>query len=251
MSVLILITTLAREAFSLRTQDIPPESITRICHENFANPIPQLQTREEFAHFSSQHQLHSIAELGVQKGLFAKHILRGNPGISTYHLVDLWAHQENYVDRANVNDKEHLNRMQITRKILEKYANKTIYHKMLTSEAAQKIKNNSLDFLYVDARHDYCGTKQDLELYWPKMKACSVMAGHDFYDSAQVTKLTQGVLILFVLVLLVSALMFVLLYGVETRLEQMHGWLDYSWCCEGCCNGILRNVSYPPTCSRV
>jgi hypothetical protein len=29
----------------------------------------------------------------------------------------------------------------------------------------------------VDARHDYCGAKEDIELYWPKLREGGIMAG--------------------------------------------------------------------------
>lgn len=28
------------------------------------------------------------------------------------------------------------------------------------------------DFVYVDARHDYCGAYEDIALYWPKVSMC-------------------------------------------------------------------------------
>jgi hypothetical protein len=29
-------------------------------------------------------------------------------------------------------------------------------------------------------RHDYCGVKEDLENYWPKLKRGGIIAGHDY-----------------------------------------------------------------------
>lgn len=47
----------------------------------------------------------------------------------------------------------------------------------LTSEAVKRIDNGAIDFIYVDARHDYCGVKEDIELYWPKLREGGIMAG--------------------------------------------------------------------------
>ena len=44
------------------------------------------------------------------------------------------------------------------------------------------------DFLYVDARHDYCGTLADLRDYFPKMKTGGIIAGHDFLNSDDLEK---------------------------------------------------------------
>jgi len=57
---------------------------------------------------------------------------------------------------------------------------------MYTSEAAPKFANASLDFIYVDARHDYCGVMEDMTLYWPKLRPGGIMAGHDFERAADV-----------------------------------------------------------------
>ncbi len=37
-----------------------------------------------------------------------------------------------------------------------------------TTEAAPLI-TEQLDFVFIDARHDYCGVLQDLQLYYPKV----------------------------------------------------------------------------------
>lgn len=36
------------------------------------------------------------------------------------------------------------------------------------------------DFIFVDANHEYAYVKQDLELYWPKVKAGGIFCGHDY-----------------------------------------------------------------------
>lgn len=51
---------------------------------------------------------------------------------------------------------------------------------MLTKDAAPTIPNSSVDFVYVDARHDFCGAIKDIELYWPKLREGGIMAGHDY-----------------------------------------------------------------------
>ena len=62
--------------------------------------------------------------------------------------------------------------------------------RMFTSEAVAHIANSSLDYVYVDARHDYCGVKADLEAYWPKLKPNGILAGHDFLNAAEVVQIS-------------------------------------------------------------
>jgi hypothetical protein len=48
------------------------------------------------------------------------------------------------------------------------------------------VPDASLDYVYVDARHDYCGVKEDLEAWWPKLRRGGILAGHDYLDAAEV-----------------------------------------------------------------
>lgn len=43
----------------------------------------------------------------------------------------------------------------------------------------------------VDARHDYCGCAEDIELYWPKLREGGIMAGHDYVQKEAWEKLGQ------------------------------------------------------------
>eukprot|EP00906_Rhabdomonas_costata_P024264 RCo034906 len=46
--------------------------------------------------------------------------------------------------------------------------------------------DESLDWIYVDARHDYAGVSEDLRLYWPKLRKGGLFSGHDYVDSDDV-----------------------------------------------------------------
>jgi len=46
--------------------------------------------------------------------------------------------------------------------------------------AAAKVAHTSLDFAYIDARHDYEGLSEDLRAWWPKLCPGGLMAGHDY-----------------------------------------------------------------------
>jgi hypothetical protein len=73
-----------------------------------------------------------------------------------------------------------------TKSILKPYEKKLVYLRNYTVDAAKIIANESLDFIYVDARHDYCGVMEDLLLYWPKVRPGGIVAGHDFLSSNEV-----------------------------------------------------------------
>ena len=47
-----------------------------------------------------------------------------------------------------------------------------------------EIKDDSLDFIYIDGDHSYEAVKRDLELYLPKLKKGGLMCGHDYDKDA-------------------------------------------------------------------
>jgi hypothetical protein len=49
-------------------------------------------------------------------------------------------------------------------------------------DRAKEFKDNSIDFLFIDANHTYEFVKRDIEYYLPKMKKGSIMAGHDYNE---------------------------------------------------------------------
>jgi|SaaInlV_125m_DNA_1040241.scaffolds.fasta_scaffold01262_5 hypothetical protein len=126
----------------------------------------------------------NLVELGVQQGKYSEKILSSCFSCKNYTLVDLWQHQNNYRDLANVKNSQHDEFYKQTIKRLKKFENRGVNVKTLkmsTVEASVYIQNNSQDFIYLDARHDYCGVYEDLVLWLPKLKkSLSIIAGHDF-----------------------------------------------------------------------
>lgn len=49
-----------------------------------------------------------------------------------------------------------------------------------SAEAASQYDDKSVDFLFIDASHEYDYVKKDIAAWLPKMKSGAIMAGHDF-----------------------------------------------------------------------
>lgn len=123
------------------------------------------------------------AEIGVKTGRFSEHLLRtwrGNQLIS----IDPWlsADPDEYVDRSNVSQAEFEEYYRETKQRLSAFGERSTIWRTTSVEAAAKIENQSLDFVYIDARHDYDSVKEDLHAWLPKVRPGGILAGHDYAD---------------------------------------------------------------------
>jgi predicted O-methyltransferase YrrM len=126
------------------------------------------------------------AEVGVQTGFHSEILLRNWKPCTRFYLIDLWAQQQNYAAVANVEDNVQQQYLQAAKTAVAAYQNKTTFLQMTSLEAAGQLPDHSLDFVYIDARHDYCGVKEDLNAYWPKLRPGGILAGHDFMNNEEV-----------------------------------------------------------------
>uniref|UniRef100_A0A0G4IEJ3 Class I SAM-dependent methyltransferase n=1 Tax=Chromera velia CCMP2878 TaxID=1169474 RepID=A0A0G4IEJ3_9ALVE len=125
------------------------------------------------------------AEVGVLQGRFSKELLDRWTGVRAFWLVDPWRHaeaEENYRDSSNADRSTQSRRMTETIERLETHSNVTLFLRMPSVRAAQHVamQDSSLDFVYLDARHDFCAVSEDLEAWWPKLREGGLMAGDDF-----------------------------------------------------------------------
>lgn len=148
-----------------------------------------INERGQFLDLINKYNLYIGAEIGVQKGIFASHILKSN--LKKYYLIDPWTQLDNYLDSANVNNYEQLRRLSLTISNTKKFSQKTVF---LIGKSVDKYNliNDKLDFLYIDARHDYCGVIEDLTYYFPLMNNCSIIAGHDYLTALEQKQLNNN-----------------------------------------------------------
>jgi hypothetical protein len=124
------------------------------------------------------------AELGVQRGVFAEKIIQQWPMCTEYLLVDVWAPLKNYADIANVGqDRQDTFMNEALGKTSDVFGEKVKHCRDFTSECVKHVPDESLDYIYVDARHDFLGVYTDLVEWWPKLKRGGILAGHEDYVS--------------------------------------------------------------------
>lgn len=55
--------------------------------------------------------------------------------------------------------------------------------KLNSLDAAIKFKDESIDFVFLDAGHDYESVKSDILAWYPKIKQGGILAGHDYFPN--------------------------------------------------------------------
>lgn len=165
--------------------------------DNLLSPHPHLHHCPAVRYISGIHNRADIGELlknenktvgvelGVQRGEFFNEMMSKWQIAQTYVFVDIWAHQENYQDGANVDqsDQDTFMNQAITYANNQKAAGhlqELVICRNFTVNCVLNFPDHHFDFIYVDARHDYKGVLVDLQKWWPKLKRGGIMAGHDY-----------------------------------------------------------------------
>ena len=99
--------------------------------------------------------------------------------------MDSWAaadEDDQYVNLDNVTQEVHdrFHAEAVSR--LRRFGERSTVWRMTGQEAARRISDHTLDFVYLDARHDYESVRDDLVDWFPKIRAGGILAGHDYID---------------------------------------------------------------------
>ena len=57
-----------------------------------------------------------------------------------------------------------------------------VAHDDVFASAAHCFADGQLDFVYIDALHYYEDVREDIELWYPKVRKGGILAGHDYLD---------------------------------------------------------------------
>lgn len=120
-----------------------------------------------------------FVEVGTWKGMSAAYmaveIINSGKNIK-FDCVDTWEFveqndipQEDYHDLHNI----FLTNISPVKHIINPV-------KELSWEGAKHYEDESLDFVFIDAAHDYESVKKDINAWYPKVKKTGVIAGHDY-----------------------------------------------------------------------
>ncbi|MHB1329654.1 MAG: class I SAM-dependent methyltransferase [Gemmatimonadales bacterium] len=135
------------------------------------------------AGFMAQQDYKTFVEVGCKEGRTTGHILKTIPDARVV-AIDPWIVQEKSADKT----KETYEDWDFAKIEAEFWANvgehkdRCFMRRMTSSEAAEQITNprSQSDLVFIDALHDYEHVKQDIALWWPKVRIGGILSGHDF-----------------------------------------------------------------------
>jgi predicted O-methyltransferase YrrM len=119
------------------------------------------------------------AEIGVAQGFYSKILLDNNPKLKLF-MVDIWDTYDGYhmygrkirayYQQARRRVREHEGRVRIIKK--------------LSMDAVKDFPDNSLDFVFIDAAHDFMHVAEDVNEWSRKVRPGGIVFGHDYKRSA-------------------------------------------------------------------
>lgn len=137
-----------------------------------------MKNRNELPNILNQNNFKVGVEVGSFKGAFSKTILENWNG--KIYMVDVWRSlsTDEYDDSSNAlyNDTSYSEAM----KSIQGFEDRAFMLRMKSSQAIDLFADESLDFIYIDANHAYDFVKEDMRLWYPKLKKGGLFCGHDY-----------------------------------------------------------------------
>jgi len=115
------------------------------------------------------------AEIGVLKGQYSKWLCAKIRKLKLY-LVDPYVAYDEYSEQRT---QEDLSSNEAEARIrMEKF--NVEFVKKWSMDAVKDFEDESLDFVFIDANHDYKWVKEDIEEWSKKVKKGGIVSGHDY-----------------------------------------------------------------------
>ena len=137
--------------------------------------IPNV-TRIDLAEFLAELGFEYGVEVGVASGAYSEALMKANPKLNLAG-VDPYSPYKGYRDYVRLGTFDSLEKQAHER--LDKYPNYE-FLKMTSLEAAAKVPDGSLDFVYIDANHSEPYVSQDIEAWTPKVRKGGIVCGDDY-----------------------------------------------------------------------
>lgn len=145
--------------------------------------------RPNFANLLNERGLNGAGvEIGTHQGVFAEQLLNRWKH-TKFYCVDPWDDNlDGYQDRLAHAQPTREQDYTIAYRRLARFG---VGMLRMTSNEAAKVVNVPLDFVYIDGNHQESYFRQDVELWWPKLRSGGILAGHDIEFSGRNNKQTE------------------------------------------------------------
>ena len=129
------------------------------------------------------------AEIGVHVGESFLTLLQNCPNISKLYGVDPYVPYVDYLkeegqsfDPMVVDEKEieYIKLVSYHRQKFSGHKDKIVFYEMDSIEASKKVEDKSLDFIFIDSYCSFEQAKDDIKVWYPKVKDGGIFAGHDW-----------------------------------------------------------------------
>lgn len=124
-----------------------------------------MKNRTELAKYFAELGFKRGAEIGVGKGFYSKVLLDNIPGLKLL-CVDAWNRRGRIYP--------------IALQTLSPYKNCAIF-RSLSMDAVRLIPDGWLDFVFIDADHNYEFVRDDIREWAKKVRKDGIVSGHDYY----------------------------------------------------------------------
>lgn len=136
--------------------------------------LPRLRISEELHRYFPNG---TGVEVGVRRAAFSSALLERWPG-GSLTLVDPWGVNNPAYDEKDNHDHE--GNYRATLAAAARFGSRMTVLRMTSLEAAPRIADASLDFVYIDGDHSYAAVRVDLEQWWPKLRTGGLLMGDDY-----------------------------------------------------------------------
>ena len=120
-----------------------------------------------------------MVEIGVHSGRLTDAVLRANPDMLKYYMIDPWLlpkckrdYAQSILDRAMI--------------VADRYGHQTVVIRATSEEAFRRYEHSkcdlcaeSADFVYIDGNHSHEHVLRDIEMWWTRVRPGGYLGGHD------------------------------------------------------------------------
>ena len=118
------------------------------------------------------YKFENYTEIGVGQAQTTLYVLNHCKSLKKIYAIDNYPPYEQYSSRyQNRTFEEVRTKLAIP---------KVTFWNHSSEEASKRIPDSYLDIVFLDANHQYESIKQDIELWYPKLKPNGILIGHDY-----------------------------------------------------------------------